>query len=80
MTKVLRAAVGITSEATANQNPRPGVAFRTLRDAPPIPVSIVWWKDEPPGHLTDLLDLACAAFRTAGRTRYDRPLTGAETE
>ena len=56
-------AVGITSEATANQNPRPGVAFRALRDAPPIPVSIVWWKDDPPRQLTDFISLACAAFR-----------------
>jgi DNA-binding transcriptional LysR family regulator len=56
-------AVGITSEATANQNPRPGVAYRALRDAPPIAVSLVWWKDEPPQLLDDLLALACAAFQ-----------------
>ena len=55
-------AVGITSEATSNQNPRPGVAYRALRDAPPIPVSLVWWKDEPPNELGELLTLACTAF------------------
>jgi hypothetical protein len=60
-------AVGITSEATANQNPRPGVAYRALRDAPPVPVSIVWWKNEPPSQLTELLALACTAFRTKGQ-------------
>jgi DNA-binding transcriptional LysR family regulator len=65
-------AVGITSEATANQNPRPGVAYRALRDAPPIPVSIVWWKDEPPSQLTDLLNLVCAAFRTTTRAGHDQ--------
>jgi len=51
-------AVGITSEATANQNPRPGVAYRTVRDAAPIPVWLVWWRDDPPPHLEELVDLA----------------------
>lgn len=62
-------AVGITSEATANQNPRPGVAYRALRDAPPIPVSIVWWKDEPPRQLAELLALACATFQPKHQPR-----------
>jgi len=56
-------AVGITSEATANQNPRPGVAYRAVRDAPPIPVWIAWWKDQPPQHLTDLITIVCEAYR-----------------
>jgi DNA-binding transcriptional LysR family regulator len=56
-------AVGITSEATANQNPRPGVAYRAVRDAPPIPVRIAWWKDQPPQHLTDLIKITCEAYR-----------------
>ncbi|MCY1137184.1 LysR family transcriptional regulator [Actinoplanes sp. Pm04-4] len=56
-------AVGITSEATANQNPRPGVAYRGVRDAQPIPVWLAWWKDEPPAHLTELLNLACETYR-----------------
>src|SRR5205823_4431083 len=33
-------AVGMTSEATANQNPRPGVAYRAVRDAEPIDVRL----------------------------------------
>lgn len=56
-------AVGITSEATANQNPRPGVAYRAVRDAPPIPVRVAWWKDDPPQHLTDLIKLICEAYQ-----------------
>ena len=56
-------AVGITSEATANQNPRPGVAYRAVRDAPPIPVRVAWWKDDPPQHLTDLIKLTCEAYQ-----------------
>lgn len=61
-------AVGLTSEATANQNPRPGVAYRAVRDAPPIQVWIAWWRDDPPPHLTDLIALSRAAYslRTPG--------------
>jgi hypothetical protein len=56
-------AVGITSEATANQNPRPGVAYRSVRDAQPIPVWLAWWRDDPPGHLTELVNLTCETYR-----------------
>jgi DNA-binding transcriptional LysR family regulator len=31
-------AVGMTSEATARQHPRPGVVYRPVRDAPPVAV------------------------------------------
>jgi hypothetical protein len=55
-------AVGLTSEATANQNPRPGVAYRAVRDAPPIQVWLAWWRDDPPPHLTDLIELSRAAY------------------
>jgi DNA-binding transcriptional LysR family regulator len=51
-------AVGVTSEATANQNPRPGVAYRALRDAPPITVHLAWWADNPPALLDELVALA----------------------
>lgn len=39
--------VGITAESTVAQYPRPGVVFRPLRDAAPIPVRLIWWRDEP---------------------------------
>ncbi|WP_433380628.1 LysR family transcriptional regulator [Actinoplanes sp. CA-142083] len=55
-------AVGVTSEATANQNPRPGVAYRSVRDAPPIEVRLAWWRDDPPTRLGELLALARAAY------------------
>ena len=59
----LNQAVGITSEATAHQNPRPGVAYRALRGVPPIRVQLAWWRDDPPVLLPDLLDLLRATFR-----------------
>lgn len=39
--------VGVTAESTADQYPRPGVVFRPLRDAAPIPVHVAWWRDDP---------------------------------
>lgn len=69
-------AVGITSEATANQNPRPGVAYRTVRDAPPIPVRIAWWKDDPPRHLADLIKIICEAYQPAAGRSDRRRATG----
>jgi len=57
-------AVGVTSEATANQNPRPGVAYRAVRDAPPIPVRLAWWRDDPPAELTELVYQVRAVYGT----------------
>ncbi|MEU4213794.1 LysR family transcriptional regulator [Actinoplanes sp. NPDC026623] len=59
-------AVGVTSEATAYQYPRPGVAYRVLRNAPPISVRLAWWRDDPPGHLGELRDLARRTYGWSG--------------
>jgi DNA-binding transcriptional LysR family regulator len=58
-------AVGVTSEATAHQNPRPGVAYRRMSDAPPIEVRLAWWRDDPPEHLDDLVRLTRSAYEGA---------------
>jgi DNA-binding transcriptional LysR family regulator len=55
-------AVGISSEATAAQHPRPGVAFRLLDDAPPISVWLVWWTGNPPQSLDPLVQIARSAY------------------
>jgi DNA-binding transcriptional LysR family regulator len=39
--------IGITSEGTTAQYRRDGVVFRPLRDAPPIPVQIIWRRRDP---------------------------------
>ena len=59
-------AVGVTPEATAHQNPRPGVAFRMVRDVPPITVSLAWWRDDPPAHVDDLLALVKEVYSGRG--------------
>jgi DNA-binding transcriptional LysR family regulator len=55
-------AVGMTSEATARQHPRPGVTYRPVRDAQPVPVLLAWWRDSPPPALPELLQLVCRAY------------------
>jgi DNA-binding transcriptional LysR family regulator len=39
--------VGITPEGTTAQYRRDGVVFRPLRDAPPIPVQVIWRRHDP---------------------------------
>ncbi len=39
--------VGLTPESTVAQYPRPGVIYRPMRDAPPVPVRLAWWRDDP---------------------------------
>lgn len=39
--------VGVTPESTVAQYPRPGVVYRPMRDAPPVPVRLAWWRDDP---------------------------------
>ena len=55
-------AVGMSSEATAAQHRRPGVVYRPVRDAPPVPVWLAWWADSPPPDLDALLQLLRAAL------------------
>ncbi|MEV6348976.1 LysR substrate-binding domain-containing protein [Actinoplanes sp. NPDC051851] len=66
-------AVGVTSEATANQYPRPGVAYRVLRHTPKIDVWLAWWADDPPADLPDLIRLGRAAYGLDEAERDDRP-------
>jgi DNA-binding transcriptional LysR family regulator len=55
-------AVGASSEATASQHPRPGIAYRPIDDAPPIAVWLVWWKDNPPDAVRTLVELSRTAY------------------
>ncbi|MFE6776427.1 LysR family transcriptional regulator [Streptomyces sp. NPDC057702] len=51
-------AVGVSTEATAALHPHPGVSYRPLTDAPPVPVLLAW--TDPPSHpaVADLVALA----------------------
>lgn len=56
--------VGTTAEATAHHHPRPGIAYRPVKDGPRIPVTLAWWHDQPPAGLTDLIDAVTRAYAT----------------
>lgn len=53
---------GVTTTATADVYPYPGVAYRPLSDAPSVPVSLAW--SDPPGHPA-VADLASFIRATA---------------
>jgi hypothetical protein len=59
--------VGVTPESTVTQYPRPGIAFRPLRDAPPVPVRLVWWRDEAHPATTAAAGLLTSLFRYPSR-------------
>jgi DNA-binding transcriptional LysR family regulator len=55
-------AIGITAEATVAQHPRPGLVYRPVRDAPPVPVWLAWWADSPPPDVHALVQLICEQY------------------
>lgn len=59
-------AVGISSEATAAQHPRPGVAFRPLEDTGRIGVWLAWWRDDRPSTLDALVEICRQAYAAPG--------------
>ncbi len=74
-------AIGITSEATARQHPRPGVTYRPLRDASPVQVWLAWWRDSRPTHAARLVQLACELYAGSSRAVEEAgrgPLTGSD--
>jgi DNA-binding transcriptional LysR family regulator len=57
--------VGVTAEATVARYPRPDVVYRPLRDAPPIPVCLVWWRDDPHPAAATAVGLLTQLYRSA---------------
>jgi DNA-binding transcriptional LysR family regulator len=55
--------VGVTAESTITQYRRQGVVFRRLRDAPPVPVRLVWWRDDPHPATVDMVGLLAELYR-----------------
>ena len=60
--------VGVTAESTLTQYRRQGVVFRRLRDAPPVPVRLVWWRDDQHPATTALVGLLAQLYRRRVRT------------
>jgi DNA-binding transcriptional LysR family regulator len=61
--------VGVSSVATAEMHPYPGVAYRPLADASALPLHLVW--SEPPAHgaITELASFLSEFFRQSSPAR-----------
>ena len=57
--------VGITPESTVTQYRRPGIAFRPLRDAGPVPVWMIWRRQDPHPATHAAVALASDLYRRA---------------
>lgn len=55
--------IGVTPESTVTQYPRPGVVYRPLRDAPPVPVRLMWWRDDAHPATAAAVGLLTALYR-----------------
>jgi DNA-binding transcriptional LysR family regulator len=60
--------VGVTTESTTTQYRRQGVIFRRLRDAPPVPVRLVWWRDEKHPATSDVIGLLAELYGSPARS------------
>jgi len=56
------AARGVTAESTAYQYRRPGLVYRLVRDAPPLPVYVAWSKTDPPPARKEVVELLASFY------------------
>jgi DNA-binding transcriptional LysR family regulator len=61
--------VGVTTEGTTTQYRRQGVIFRRLRDAPPVPVRLLWWRDDMHPATSEVVGLLTELYRLPARSR-----------
>ncbi|WP_214407751.1 LysR family transcriptional regulator [Pseudonocardia lacus] len=66
--------VGVTAEGTSTQYQRQGVVFRRLRDAPPVLVRVIWWRDDPHPATHDVVGLLAELYRGAPGTAGQHPI------
>lgn len=55
--------VGLTPEATATRYRREGITYRPVRDAPPVPVHLIWRTHDPHPATHTVIALATALYR-----------------
>lgn len=56
--------VGVTAQSVVDQYPRPGIVYLPVRDAEPIAVRLVWWRDDPHPATRTVLELLTELYRT----------------
>jgi DNA-binding transcriptional LysR family regulator len=61
--------VGVTAESTTSQYRRRGVTFRRLRDAPPVPVRLMWWRDDRHPMTSDVIGLLTELYGSPAQSR-----------
>jgi DNA-binding transcriptional LysR family regulator len=59
--------IGVTAESTLTQYRRQGVVFRRLHGAPPVPVRLLWWRDDRHPATDDLVGLLTELYGGYGR-------------
>jgi len=57
--------VGVTAESTASQYPRHGIVYRPIRDAEPLAVRLVWWRDDAHPATQAVIELLSGLYRSA---------------
>ncbi|TPQ22667.1 LysR family transcriptional regulator [Streptomyces sporangiiformans] len=55
--------IGVTAESTAHQYPRPGIAYRPVRDAEPIAVRLAWWRGDAHPATQAAIELLTTLYR-----------------
>lgn len=63
--------VGVTPQATAAQYRRDGITYRPLRDAAPVPVHLIWRRQDPHPATHAAVALAIDLYREDRRHRTD---------
>jgi len=53
---------GVSAEATTHQYRRPGLVYRLIRDAPPVPVYAAWSRADPPAERTAVIELLAGLY------------------
>ena len=61
--------VGVTAESTTSQYGRRGIVFRRLRDAPPVPARLIWWRDSSHPATRDVVGLLAELYRRGAHSR-----------
>ncbi|MEV5201293.1 LysR family transcriptional regulator [Streptomyces sp. NPDC053720] len=68
--------VGVTPRATAAQYRRDGIIYRPLRDADPVPVQLIWRRQDPHPATHAAVALAIDLYREDHRTGHAAPVPG----
>lgn len=56
--------VGVTAQSVVDQYPRPGIVYLPVRDAEPVTVRLVWWREDPHPATRNVLELLTEVYRT----------------